>query len=59
MMVLMTWWGALLLGIIFLGVAARLSKRPSPWHRALAILLGVAGILLLALGIWAGLVSRH
>ena len=54
----MKWWGAVLLGIIFIGSAVLCLKTSSAWVRVGGALIGIAGILLLGLGVWARFFMR-
>jgi hypothetical protein len=58
MELLMKWWGAVLLGIIFIGTAVFLLKTASVWARVGGALIGIVGILLLALGVWVRFFMR-
>jgi len=57
MMLLLTWWSALLWGVVLIAVAFRLIKSGPLWRRALGILIGIAGVALSILGVWVRLAS--
>jgi len=58
MELLIKWYGFVLLGIISIGVAVYLLRTAHVWARVVGGLIGVAGVLLLGLGLWVRFVLR-